>query len=122
MFWLARAKRGGPSSSSRILRFMSWVAARAPFIPKVSNLSLEFSTLLFYLEVRLLELLLPLPQLLKPHGLWGLVSLPSPIFRDAWGSFHVVGVFEGWWLPPLELELEIAFDSPARRSWKDSKM
>jgi hypothetical protein len=36
-------------------------AARAPSVPMASNLSLEFGTLLFYLEVRLLKLLLPLP-------------------------------------------------------------
>jgi hypothetical protein len=42
--------------------------ARAPSVPTVSNLSLKFGALLFYLEACFLELLLPLPQLLEPRG------------------------------------------------------
>jgi hypothetical protein len=34
--------------------------ARVPTVPTASNLSLEFDVLLFYLEARLLKLLLPL--------------------------------------------------------------
>jgi hypothetical protein len=55
--------------------------ARAASIPTAPNLSLEFGTLLFYLETCLLELLLRLQQLLEPRGRWGLVSLPGPIVR-----------------------------------------
>jgi hypothetical protein len=29
---------------------------------------------------------------------------------------------EGWWLPLLELESEIASDSSTKRSWKDFEM
>jgi hypothetical protein len=66
----------------------------APSIPTVSNLLLEFGTLLFYLEARLLELHLPLPQLVESRGWWGLVLLPGPVVRAAWGSFHAVSVFD----------------------------
>jgi hypothetical protein len=65
----------------------------APSIPAASNLSLKFGALLFYLEARLLELLLPLPRLLELRGWWGLVPLPGLIVRAAWRSFPVVGIF-----------------------------
>jgi hypothetical protein len=40
---------------------MPRAAVHAPFVLEASNLSLEFIALRFYLEARLLELLLPLP-------------------------------------------------------------
>jgi hypothetical protein len=74
---------------------------QAPSIPTASNLSLEFGTLLFYQEVRLLELLLPLPQLLEPRGWWGLVPLLAPSFGSS-EEFPYCGRLRHalWGLPP----------------------
>jgi hypothetical protein len=73
---------------------MSRAVAREPSVPTASDLSLEFGTLLFYLKVRLLELLLPLLQLLEPHGWWGLVPLPDPVIRATRRSLPTMNVFD----------------------------
>jgi hypothetical protein len=91
MFWLAQAKRGEPSLSLRILWFTSRAAARArPSSPR-RLISHSSSALLFYVEARLLELPLPLPQLLELCGQWGLVPLSGPSLGLLGG---VLGVFD----------------------------
>jgi hypothetical protein len=69
------------------------VGACPPTISAVSNLALEFGMFLLQLEACLLELLLPVSQLLQPHARRGLVSLPGSIVGDARGSVSIMDAF-----------------------------
>ena len=110
--------------------------ACTPTISMALDLSIELGVFLLELESCFLELLVPGLQLLHPKAGWSpyipldlvveVVCQGSLLLMDAFdvslgGTYHKT-FMRGVMAPLLESELEGDFDSPMRRSWKDSTM